>query len=113
MNLDIKVFDDAHVVIWNENKLLREWMPGLNLCDIVFGQMKCEEMTLLEFSDDKKIWCLTWIKDMVWASDKTNSYGGWLERSFKISGVGFGVKEHAQDFKNTLEKIVVWRELKR
>lgn len=113
MKIIIEPFDGNHLVVWDRGKTLRDIDPTMRILDAVFGEMKCYVIGLVEPDSDHKKYWITWINDTIWLQDKNNNYSNWVERTFKISGIGFKTLQQAEEFRNKLEKAIVWQELKK
>lgn len=114
MNIEIKNFEGNYLVVWDKNKSIRDIDPTIRIFDTVFGEFKCFVLGLVESDlDSKNRYWITWVNDTVWLQDKNNNYSNWVERTFKLSGIGFNKLEDAEKLKDRLEKAIVWRELKK
>ncbi len=114
MKIEIKHHEGSYLVIWGNNKNIRDIDPTIRIFDTVFGQLKCYVLGLVESNlhSSSPYW-VTWVNDTVWMQDKNNNYSNWVERTFKLIGIGFNKLDDAEKFKVILEKAIVWRELKR
>lgn len=112
MKIIIEPHHGNYLVVWDHGKTLRDIDPTMRIFDTVFGEMKCYVMGLVETDLDLKKHWITWVNDSVWLQDKSKNYSNWVERTFKMSGIGFNNIEQAQEFKDRLEKAIVWQQLK-
>lgn len=114
MKIEIKNFQGNYLVVWDENKTIKDIDPTLRIFDTVFGEFKCYVLGLVESNIGyKNPYWVTWVNDTVWAQDRNNNYSNWVERTFKIVGIGFNKISDAEKFKDRLEKAIVWQELKK
>lgn len=114
MNIEIKRYEGNYLVVWDRNVSIKDIDPTIRIFDTIFGEFKCYVLGLVEVNlNSASQYYVTWVNDTVWAQDKSNNYGNWVERTFKLKGIGFAKLEDAEKLKDRLEKAIVWRELKR
>jgi len=113
MSIEIVNHQDFYMVLWPKYGNIREIDPKLRLLDLLFGQLKLYTIGLVEFNTNSKNPWLTWINEEIWLQDKSGNYNNWVERTFKINGIAFKEMQYAVQFKDILEKAIVWSELKK
>ena len=114
MKIEIKKYEGNYLVVWDKSVSIKDIDPTIRIFDTIFGEFKCYVLGLVEAdAGSSTSYWVTWVNDTVWAQDKNNNYSNWVERTFKLIGIGFNKLEDAEKLKDRLEKAIVWRELKR
>jgi hypothetical protein len=115
MSIEIVNHQGYYVVLWPKYNNIRDIDPKLRLLDTLFGKLNLYTIGLVETNwlTTKDPYWLTWINVEIWAQDKSGVYAQWVERTFKITGIAFKEIQSAVQFKDILEKTIVWTELKK
>lgn len=101
---------DNHVVHWPTFKNIKEADTRLKLLDILFGDIKCDEVGLGLLLHGGGMDTL-WISFISWAQDTSNTYSEYLMDMYEIRAVVFRHKHEAEQFQDILEKKYIWKVL--
>lgn len=100
--------NDNWVVAWPTFKNIRDSVSNVKLLDILFGEIKCDQVglaILLRGNEHDTLW----INSIVWYQDTKQQYGDYLERMYEIRGVVFHSQVEAEKLQDILEKKYVWK----
>ena len=99
------------VTHWPTFKNIRDTETGIKLLDILFGQIKCEEVglqILLQGGEHDTLW----IGYSSWARDVNGLHSEYLQDMYEIRGVVFHKETEAIHLQDILEKKYIWKVLK-
>lgn len=113
MSIEMVNHQDFYMVLWPKYGNIREIDPKLRLLDVLFDQLNLYTIGLVELNTNSTLPWVTWINQEVWLQDRSGDYCNWVERTFKINGIAFKEMQYAVQFKDILEKSIVWAELKK
>jgi hypothetical protein len=95
---------------WPTFKNIKDTETGIKLLDILFGQIKCEEVGLALLVRNGEIDTM-WIRYSAWASDVNNCFSEYLQDMYEIRGVVFHKQHEAEQLQDILEKKYIWKVL--
>ena len=98
-------------VEWPTFKNIRDSVSNIKLLDILFGEVKCNQVGLAIMLNSGEYDTL-WINDIAWYQDTRHEYGDYLEHMYEIRGAVFQKESEARKFQDILEKKYVWKILK-
>ena len=101
---------DRWVTHWPTFKNIKDTSTGLKLLDILFGQMKCDEIGLALLLNSGE-YDTMWISYSAWARDVNNHFSEYVQDMYEIRGVLFHTQSEAEQLQDILEKKYIWKVL--
>ncbi len=98
------------VTHWPTFKNIRDVETTIKLLDILFGQMKCDEVGLALEVRNGQIDTM-WINYSAWARDVNGLHSEYLQDMYEIRGVMFHKESEALQLQDILEKKYIWKVL--
>ena len=95
---------------WPTFKNIKDTETGIKLLDILFGQIKCEEVglqILLHGGEHDTMW----IGYSAWARDVNDLHSEYIMDMYEIRGVVFHKESEAVQLQDILEKKYIWKVL--
>ena len=96
------------VTHWPTFKNIKDADTSLKLLDILFGQIKCDEVGLALLVRNGEIDTL-WINYSVWAQNNNLCYEQYLIDIYEIRGVVFHSESEAVQLQDILETKYIWK----
>lgn len=113
-NSPFKIYEtekNRWVTHWPTFKNIKDTSTGIKLLDILFGQIKCDEVglqLLLHGGQHDTMW----IRYSAWARDVNGLHSEYLQDMYEIRGVVFYKETEALQLQDILEKKYIWKILK-
>lgn len=93
---------------WPTFKNIKDADTGLKLLDILFGQIKCDEVGLAILLHGGEYDTL-WISYSAWATDVNDLHAEYIMDMYEIRGVVFHKESEALQLQDILEKKYIWK----